>query len=83
MATVVDNTQDIDIVVAVPRDNVMNLPIRCMDLGNLGVAVANQEPFRVTLTSTIYDNQGVVKCTKGPFSISVNGGQGVTYKDCV
>jgi hypothetical protein len=83
VAIVVDDTQNVDIAVVVARDNITNLPIRCQDLDRLGVAVANQEPFRVTLTTTIYDNQGVVKCTKGPFSIPPNGGQGVTYKDCV
>ena len=82
-AIIVDDTQDIDIAIAVPRDNITNLPIRCQDIGRLGVAVANQESFRVTLTTTIYTNQGQEKCSKGPFVLPPNGGQGVTYKDCV
>ena len=76
MATVVDDTQDIDIAVIVPGNNVTNLPIRWMDIARLGVAVANQESFKVTLTTTIYTNKGEAKCTKGPFNIPVNGGKG-------
>jgi hypothetical protein len=53
MATVVDDTQDIDIAIVVPRDNVTNLPIRCMDLARLGVAAANQEPFNVKFNTII------------------------------
>ena len=83
MATVVDDFQDIDFAVVVPRDNVTNLPIRCTDVARLGVAVANQEPFQVALTTTVYTNKGDVKCTKGPFNLPINGGRGITYKDCV
>ena len=82
MAVVVDDTQDIDIAVTVPRDNVTNLPIRCTDIARLGIAAANQEPFKVKLNTTIYNNQGKVICTKGPFNLPVNGGQGVSFKDC-
>jgi hypothetical protein len=83
MATVVDDTEDIDVAVVVPRDNVTNLPIRCMDLDRLGVAVANQEPFKVTLNTIIFNNKGEVKCTKGPFNLQVNGGKGVSFKGCL
>jgi hypothetical protein len=83
VAIVVDDTQNVDIAVVVARDNITNLPIRCQDLDRLGVAVANQESFKVTFTTTIYTNQGEEKCSKGPFVLPPNGGQGVTYKDCV
>jgi hypothetical protein len=83
MAVVVDDVDNVDMVVLVPRDNITNLPIRCVDLGRLGLAVANQEPFKVQFNTTIYDNQGNVKCTKGPFNLPANGGQGVSFKDCV
>jgi hypothetical protein len=83
MAVIVDDYQDIDIAVAVPKDNVTNLPIRCQDIARLGVAAANQESFKVSLTTIIFDNQGKMICTKGPFSLPQNGGQGVSFKDCI
>ena len=83
MAVVVDDTRDIDIAVVVPRDNVTNLPVRCMDLDRLGLAVANQESFEVTLRTHIYTNKGELKCSKGPFNIDANGGRGVSFSDCL
>jgi hypothetical protein len=83
MAVVVDDTQDIDIAVVVPGNNLTNVPIRCADLPRLGVAVANQEPFQVTVTTTVYTNKGEPKCKKGSFNLAINGGRGVNFKDCV
>jgi hypothetical protein len=83
MAIVVDDSRDIDIAVVVPRDNVTNLPIRCMDLDRLGVAVANQESFQVTVRTNIYTNKGELKCSKGPFNLNANGGRGVNFQDCL
>jgi hypothetical protein len=83
MAIIVDDSRDIDIAVVVPRDNVTNLPIRCMDLDRLGVAVANQESFQVTVRTNIYTNKGELKCSKGPFNLNANGGRGVNFQDCL
>jgi hypothetical protein len=83
MAVVVDDTRDIDLAVLVPPDNVTNLPIRCVDLDRIGLAVANQEAFQVTFNTHIYTNKGVLKCSKGPFNMEANGGRGVAFKDCV
>ena len=83
MAIVVDDSRDIDLAVVVPRDNVTNLPIRCVDLDRLGVSAANQESFQVDFNATIYTNKGVPVCNKGPFNLQPNGGRGVSFKDCV
>lgn len=83
MAVVVDDTQDIGLAVLVPPDNVTNMPIRCVDLGRMGLAVANQEAFQVTFNAHVYTNKGELKCSKGPFNIVPNGGRGVSFKDCV
>ena len=83
MALLVDDTRDVDVAVLVPRDNITNLPIRCVDLDRIGLAVANQEADPVSFSTSVYTNIGELKCTKGPFRIDVNGGQGVTFKDCV
>jgi hypothetical protein len=82
MAVMVDDTRDIDVAVLVPRDNVTNLPIRCTDLDRIGLAVANQEAVPISFGTSVYTNNGELKCTKGPFHIDVNGGQGVTFKNC-
>ena len=83
MAVAVDDVDDIDMAVLVPRDNITNLPIRCVDLGRLGIAVANQESFEVQVNTIIYNNKGEVKCGKGSFNLPPNGGRGVTFKDCI
>jgi hypothetical protein len=82
MAVIVDDYRDIDFAVAVPKDNVTNIPIRCEDIDRLGVAAANQESFKVSLTTKIFDNQGKKICTKGPFALPPNGGQGVSFSNC-
>ncbi len=83
MALIVDDTRDIDIAVLATRDNVTNVPIKCVDLDRIGLAVANQEPFQVTLSTAVYTNKGDLKCTKGPFNLEVNGGRGVSFQDCL
>jgi hypothetical protein len=83
MAIVVDDTRDIDFAVLAGPNNVTNVPIKCEDLDRLGLAVANQEAFLVTLTTTVYTNKGDLKCTKGPFNLQVNGGRGVSFEDCL
>jgi hypothetical protein len=80
---IVDDTRDIDIAVPAGRDNVTNVPIKCEDLDRIGIAVANQEPFIVTFTTSIYTNKGEPKCTKGPFNLQVNGGRGVSFQECL
>ncbi len=82
MAVIVDDTRDIDLAVLVPPDNVANLPIRCVDLDRIGLAVANQEAFQVSFSAHVYTNQGVLTCSKGPFNMAPNGGRGVAFKDC-
>jgi hypothetical protein len=83
MAMVVDDSRDIDIAVSAGRDNVTNVPIKCEDIDRIGLAVANQEPFLVTFTTSIYTNKGVLTCAKGPFNLQVNGGRGVNFQDCL
>jgi hypothetical protein len=82
MVVVVDDTRDVDMAVLVPPDNVTNLPIRCVDLDRIGLAVANQESFNVSFSAHVYTNNGELKCSKGPFRIEANGGQGVAFSDC-
>ena len=83
MAIVVDDTRDLDIAVLAGRDNVTNVPIKCEDLDRIGLAVANQEAFQVTFNTSVYTNKGELKCTKGPFNLEVNGGRGVSFKECL
>jgi hypothetical protein len=83
MAVMVDDTRDIEVAVLVPANNVTNLPVRCTDLDRIGLAVANQEDIPISFRTWVYTNKGVQKCTKGPFHVEVNGGQGVTFTNCL
>jgi hypothetical protein len=85
LATVVDDTQHINLAVLVPRDNVSNVPVRCQDiaLDRLGAAVANQESFDIAVTARVLNNKGELQCTRGPFTLKINGGRGIAFKDCL
>jgi hypothetical protein len=85
LTTIVDDTFDIDVAVVVPPDNLTNIPVRCQDIEQerLGLAAANQEPFEVSLNVRVYTNKGVLICTRGPFTLDVNGGRGVAFDNCL
>jgi hypothetical protein len=56
-----------------------------MDEGvaELGLAVANQEPHRISFRISAYRNEGDLPCSKGSFTLRVNGGRGIALKDCL
>jgi len=85
LTTVVDDTLDIDVAVVVPPNNLTNIPVRCQDIEEerLGLAAANQESFEVTLNVKVYTNKGVPICSRGPFTLDVNGGRGVAFDNCL
>ena len=74
----VNDRRFFDIAVAVDRDNVSNMPIRCEDLTNLALAVANQEPFNIRFSIGVFTNKGEPLCTRPrdpdkSFFLGVNG----------
>jgi hypothetical protein len=83
--TIVDDTLDIDLAVLVPRDNVSNIPVRCQEIAQerMGAAVANQEPFDISVLVRGFNNQGELQCTRGPYTLAVNGGRGFAFKGCL
>jgi hypothetical protein len=85
LTTVVDDTFDIDLAVVVPPDNRTNIPVRCQDIARerLGLATANQEPDEVVLNVRVFTNKGELLCTRGPFTLNVNGGRGVAFDNCL
>jgi hypothetical protein len=85
LATIVDDTQHINLAILVPRDNVSNVPVRCQDIAleRLGAAVANQEAFDISFSARVLNNKGELQCTRGPFTLKTNGGRGIAFKDCL
>jgi hypothetical protein len=72
------------VAVLVPTDTAANVPVRCQDLTNIGLGVANQESSPVSLQITVFTHQGTSLCTRGPFTLSEHGARGVVFgSDCL
>lgn len=83
MSVFADDPTHPDITVLVPPENVTNVPVSCQDLTSLGLAVANQEAFPVNLQITVFTHQGILLCSRGPFTLSENGARMVVFEsDC-
>jgi 6-phosphogluconolactonase len=84
LSVFVDHPTHPDIAVLVPPATTTNVPVSCQDLTSIGLAVANQEASPVNVQITVFTHQGTALCTRGPFTLSENGGRGVVFgSDCV
>lgn len=84
MSLFADDPTHPNMAVLVPPENATNVPVSCQDLTSLGLAVANQEAFPVSLQITVFTHQGTPLCTRGPFTLSEHGARGVVFgSDCV
>ena len=78
-----DAPQNFNIVVSLPLDRNINVPIICEGLGSLALAVANNEAHPTTFSTQVFTHDGVPICVKGNFEVPVNGATGVTFADCL
>jgi hypothetical protein len=71
------------VTVLVPTDKDVLVPVLCDDLGVIGAGVANQEKNKeVTFRARVFDHNGILFCEKGPFTLPIRGGRGLTFADC-
>jgi hypothetical protein len=82
IGVLVDVPQNSNIAVLLPKDKDVNVPVPCDQLSTMGLAVSNQKDTNVNFAVQVFTHQGDPICTKGPFLLQVNGGQGVTFADC-
>jgi hypothetical protein len=82
LGTLANKPLGFNLVILIPATEDINVPVLCSGLTTLALAVANQTDQSVTVNLGIFNHQGQLSCTKGPFSLPGNGARGVTFTDC-
>jgi hypothetical protein len=79
LGTLANKPLGFNLVVLIPATEDVNVPVLCSSLTTLALAIANQTDQSVTVNLGIFNHEGQSSCTKGPFSLPVNGARGVTF----
>jgi len=80
LSIVTNDAAKFTIAVLVSPAESATVPVRCLDVDELGVAVANQEGTLVTVEVKVLDNQGVdLGCGKGPHTLQGHGARGFIF----
>jgi len=81
-SVLVDQPQNFNLALAIPKDKNVNVPIPCDSLSTLALGVSNQKKNNVNVATQVFTQGGELICAKGPFLLDVNGGRGITFADC-
>lgn len=79
---VVDQPENFNIAVPVPPRKAVNVPVLCDLLETLAIGMANQGNSPTHITVSVFSNQGILVCSKGPFAVAAHGSQGMIFSDC-
>jgi hypothetical protein len=81
-SVVVDQPQNFNLALGIPKDKEVNIPIPCDSLSTLALGVSNQKNNNINVATQVFTHNGELICAKGPFLLAVNGGRGITFADC-